>query len=92
MEMQYSESLKVKERHKTELLDRSITEVVEAQAIQRPNVVGVRIGRPIIKGKKVRKKEGIESFYRSFSIVYDEKLFDNKKTRKVYPITVKLWL
>lgn len=47
----------------------------------------------IVKGKKVKQKDIglIETFYRFFSVVYDEQIFKEKKIRKVYPITVKLW-
>ena len=47
----------------------------------------------IVKGKKVKQKNTglMETFYRFFSVVYDEQKFREKKTRKVYPITVKLW-
>lgn len=48
-----------------------------------------------LKGKKVKQKDTglMESFYRFFSVVYDEQIFKFKgeKIRKVYPITVKLW-
>jgi hypothetical protein len=33
----------------------------------------------------------VPTFYRFFSVVYDEQRFKDKKIRKVYPITVKLW-
>jgi hypothetical protein len=47
----------------------------------------------IVKGKKVKQKNTglMETFYRFFSVVYDEQIFKEKKIRKVYPITVKLW-
>ena len=47
----------------------------------------------ILKGKKVKQKDTrlVETFYRFFSVVYDEQIFKEKKIRKVYPITVKLW-
>ena len=47
----------------------------------------------IVKGKKVKQKDIglIETFYRFFSVMYDERIFKEKKIRKVYPITVKLW-
>jgi hypothetical protein len=47
----------------------------------------------ISKGQKVKQKDIglIEAFYRFFSVVYDERIFKEKKIRKVYPITVKLW-
>lgn len=47
----------------------------------------------IVKGKKVKQKNtGLrETFYRFFSVVYNEQIFKEKKIRKVYPITVKLW-
>jgi hypothetical protein len=47
----------------------------------------------IVKGKKVKQKNTglMETFYRFFSVVYDEQRFREKKIRKVYPITVKLW-
>jgi len=47
----------------------------------------------ISKGKKVKQKDTglMESFYRFFSVVYDEQRFKEEKIRKVYPITVKLW-
>ena len=47
----------------------------------------------IVKGKKVKQKNTglMETFYRFFSVVYDEQIFREKKTRKVYPIAVKLW-
>jgi hypothetical protein len=45
----------------------------------------------ITRGKKVfQKKTGlVEAFYKFFSIVYDEKIYDN--FRKVFPVTVKIW-
>jgi hypothetical protein len=47
----------------------------------------------IVKGKKVKQKNTglMETFYRFFSVVYDEQRFREKEIRKVYPITVKLW-
>ena len=47
----------------------------------------------IIKGKKSKQIETglIEAFYRFFSVVYDEKILNNKEMRKIYPVTVKLW-
>ena len=47
----------------------------------------------ILKGKKVKQKDTrlVETFYRFFSVVYNEQIFKEKKIRKVYPITVKLW-
>jgi hypothetical protein len=47
----------------------------------------------IVKGKKVKQKNTglMETFYQFFSVVYDEQRFREKKIRKVYPITVKLW-
>ena len=47
----------------------------------------------IVKGKKVKQKNTglLETFYRFFSVVYDEQIFKEKRIRKVYPITVKLW-
>jgi hypothetical protein len=58
--MQYQEVLKVKERHKSELLEQSfLTETVEAQEVQKPNVVGVGIGRPIRHGKEKKDELGI---------------------------------
>ena len=47
----------------------------------------------ILKGKKVKQKDTrlVETFYRFFSVVYDEQIFKEKKIRKIYPITVKVW-
>ena len=47
----------------------------------------------ILKGEKVKQKDMrlVETFYRFFSVVYDEQIFKEKKIRKIYPITVKLW-
>lgn len=47
----------------------------------------------IIKGKKSKQMNtGLtEAFYRFFSVVYDEQVLKNKKMRKIYPVTVKLW-
>ena len=47
----------------------------------------------IVKGKKVKQKDTglMETFYRFFSVVYDERKVKEKKIKKVYPITIKLW-
>lgn len=47
----------------------------------------------IVKGKRVKQKDTglMETFYRFFSVVYDEQIFKKKKIRKVYPVTMKLW-
>ena len=47
----------------------------------------------ITKGQKHVQKETklIESFYQFYSVVYQEYLNKEKKLKKVYPITVKLW-
>ncbi len=49
--------------------------------------------RGVLKGKKVihKKTNLVESFYKFYSVVYDEKIYELKKIRKIYPITVKLW-
>ncbi|MCK4398189.1 MAG: hypothetical protein KAV25_04285 [Methanophagales archaeon] len=65
-------------------------------AIERIWLRGVsmdEVKNAIVKGKKVKQKntELIETFYRFFSVVYDEQIFKEKKIRKVYPVTVKLW-
>lgn len=47
----------------------------------------------IIKGKKSKQMNTglVEAFYRFFSVVYDEQVLKNKKMRKIYPVTAKLW-
>jgi len=46
----------------------------------------------IIKGKKVRQKNGIfEVFARFYSVIYEEKIYKERGIRKIFPITVKLW-
>ena len=47
----------------------------------------------VIKGKKSKQMNtGLtEAFHRFFSVVYDEQVLKNKKMRKIYPVTVKLW-
>jgi len=46
----------------------------------------------VIKGKKVRQGEGIfEAFARFYSVVYEEKVYKDGGTRKIFPVTVKLW-
>jgi uncharacterized protein Veg len=42
--------------------------------------------------KKKQKKSGlIEAFYSYFSVVYDERFFNEHNIHKVYPVTVKMW-
>lgn len=65
-------------------------------AIERMWLRGVsveEVKEAIMKGKKSKQIEtGLtEAFYRFFSVVYDEVLIKNQKTRKIYPVTVKLW-
>lgn len=65
-------------------------------AIERMWLRGVSVDEvkvAIIKGKKSKQIEKglIEAFYRFFSVVYDEKIVNNKEMRKIYPVTVKLW-
>lgn len=65
-------------------------------AIERMWLRGVsveEVKEAIIKGKKSNKIEtGLtEAFYRFFSVVYDEQILKNRKMRKIYPVTVKLW-
>jgi hypothetical protein len=65
-------------------------------AIERMWLRGVSVEEAkeaIIKGKKSKQIETglIEAFYRFFSVVYDEKILNNKEMRKIYPVTVKLW-
>lgn len=44
------------------------------------------------KGKRTKQDKNIyESFWRYFSIVYEQKVYVHKGFKKVYPITVKLW-
>ncbi len=45
----------------------------------------------ILKWKRVKQKNTglMETFYRFFSVVYDEQIFKDKEIRKTYPITVK---
>lgn len=45
----------------------------------------------LIKGTKKRQHKGIyESMYRYYSIVYEEFISEDRKLKKIYPITVKL--
>lgn len=65
-------------------------------AIERMWLRGVSVDevkQGILKGSKVKQTETnlIESFYRYYSIVYDEEIYKKEKIRKVYPVTVKLW-
>ncbi len=47
----------------------------------------------LIKGQKVKQKQTglIESFFRYYSVVYDENIYKNIKMRKIFPVTVKVW-
>lgn len=65
-------------------------------AIERMWLRGVSVDEvkaAIIKGKKSKQTNtGLtEAFYRFFSVVYDEQVLKDKKIRKIYPFTVKLW-
>lgn len=65
-------------------------------AIERMWLRGIsheEIKTAIKKGqKKMQKKTGLmESFHSYYSVVYAEYFFNNKKLRKVYPVTVKIW-
>ena len=65
-------------------------------AIERMLLRGISINEikeAIIKGQKRRQtKSGLtETFYSYYSIVYDEHIYKEIDTRKIYPITVKIW-
>ena len=47
----------------------------------------------LIKGQKIKQKQTglMEAFFRYYSIVYDENIYKNIKTRKIFPVTVKVW-
>jgi len=50
------------------------------------------IEEALLKGKKVIQREtGLtETFFRRFSVVYDEKVYRKLSVRKVFPVTVKV--
>ncbi len=62
-------------------------------AIERMWLRGIsvkEVDEGILRGRKSKQKSGlIEAFYKYYSIVYSEKVYE--KMRKVYPVTVKLW-
>lgn len=63
-------------------------------AIERMTLRGVsaqEVKDAILKGKKVLQKDTrlFESFFRYFSVVYDEYFVKTSQIRKVYPVTVK---
>ena len=47
----------------------------------------------LIKGQKIKQKQTglMEAFFRYYSIVFDENIYKNIKTRKIFPVTVKVW-
>ena len=51
------------------------------------------VSMAVKRGKKVRQpKSGLyESFFSFYSVVYDERFFNENRTRKIYPVTVKIW-
>lgn len=51
------------------------------------------VKKAVIQGQKRLQKETglVESLYSFYSIVFDEKMYEKEKIRKIYPITVKLW-
>lgn len=64
-------------------------------AIERMWLRGIsenEIREAIMKGQKhiQQKSKLIESVYRFFSVIYDEIIYE-KKLRKIYPVTVKVW-
>ncbi len=46
----------------------------------------------LVKGKKILQRETglVEAFYKRYSVVYDEKVYNKLKLRKVFPVTVKM--
>ena len=46
----------------------------------------------VLKGKKVLQREtGLtETFFRRFSVVYDEKVYRKMNLQKIFPVTVKV--
>lgn len=46
----------------------------------------------VLKGKKVLQREtGLtETFFRRFSVVYDENVYRKMNLRKIFPVTVKV--
>ncbi len=46
----------------------------------------------ILKGKKVLQRETglVETFFRRYSVVYDERVYRKLNLRKVFPVTVKV--
>jgi len=46
----------------------------------------------ILKGKKVLQRETglVQSLFRRYSVVYDEKVYSRLNLRKVFPVTVKV--
>jgi hypothetical protein len=64
-------------------------------AIERMWLRGVSVRdveEAVLKGKKVLQKEtGLtQSFFKRFSVVYDEKVYRKTGLRKVFPVTVKV--
>jgi len=44
------------------------------------------------KGRKIRQDKYIfESFWRYYSVVYEQRIYPDKELKKIYPITVKMW-
>ena len=65
-------------------------------AIERMTLRGVsadEVREAVLKGKKVIQKDTklYESFFRYYSVVYDEYIFKATQIRKIYPVTVKFW-
>lgn len=64
-------------------------------AIERMWLRGVSVRdveEAIVKGKKVLQRETglVQSLFKRYSVVYDEKVYRNLNLRKVFPVTVKL--
>ncbi len=65
-------------------------------AIERMWLRGIsqeELKKALTRGQKKIQKQSqlIESFYSFYSIVYDEKIYQQENLRKIYPVTVKIW-
>lgn len=65
-------------------------------AIERMMLRGISaedVEEAILKGKKIIQKDTklVETFFKYYSVVYDEHFFRTRQIRKIYPITVKVW-
>ena len=51
------------------------------------------IKEALIKGQKKKqiKSSLTETFYAYYSVVYEEYIYKGINTRKIYPVTVKIW-